>query len=465
MEILDTIIKREILLVGQSSQNMIHFDWKCIIKANGKEVTALYVDQTKLDRLYMKNYADELRVTATFVAGDYFDDILPYKNALEITLVKIPKNTLPSGDVDLTKSRIVNTYRAQMVDGGSEVISGNNPLTITKSAAKQGAVKTIVFQLFNLTIDRIRKITFGTNFIDTLPTDAIRYLLGKVTQTDLEDTSTRIRGVDIADGYTEEVRKFIVVPDTTELISAPHLVNETVGGIYPTGFACYLQAGMWYVFPPFDCTRFSKQTPSLTLIKIPQHRMPSSEKTFRVTSTQVVILTTRETVHRDVSESLQLNQGNAVTFADADKLMKEEYASRGGNKLIVSASSNVASVTNEKREDGDMLVGGDKLFTSNYNLEYAKLAYRSGSIIQTVWESANPEILRPGMPVRYLFADGATPREVFGVLIGVECLDYRNTINVGDQTFTTITLLTIFVSRQDPTKRPNLGAVTMTKTN
>lgn len=465
MEILDTIIRREIELIGNSSQNVIHFEWKCIVKANGKEVSALYVDQRKLDRLFMKNYADELRITATFVAGDYFDNILPYKNELEITMVKIPKNTLPSGDVDLTKNRVVATYRAQMVDGGSEVISGNNPLTITKSAAYQGAVKSINFQLFDMTIDRIRKISFGTNFCDTLPTDAIRYLLGEVTKTDLEDNATRIRGVDIADGFTDEIRKFIVLPDTTDILAAPHLINETVGGIYPTGFACYLQAGIWYVFPPFDCTRFTKQTPSLTLIKIPQHRMPSSEKTFRITPTQAVILTTRETVHRDLSESLQLNQGNAVTYADADKLMKEEYAARGGNKLVVNASQNVTAVANEKRRDGDMTVGADKLFTSNYNLEYSKLAYRSGSIIQTVWESANPEILRPGMPVRYIFADGATPREIYGVLVGVECLDYRNTINVGDQTFATIVLLTIFVSRQDPTQRPNLGAVTMTKTN
>lgn len=461
MEILDTIINREINEIAQSGQPNIAHKWKLILKANGREVTALYVDNVKLDRLYSKNFADELRITAGFVSYDYFQNIIPYKESLEATLIKIPMKTHADAEEDRNRQISTNIFRAQLMDGGSPIVGGDTPLAISKEQGKSTEISEISLQLYNPVLDYIRKKEFGTTFRDMVPMDAIKYILAKVSKPTTADASVNIEGVDIAPGYSTEVRKHIPLKPGP-IASTPFTINNIVGGLYPTGFHFYLQNKIWYVYPPHDNTRFDKTDYTLTLIKIPKTRMPSLERTFRMTQSQLIVLTTRETIHRDMSESNQLNSGNGIRFVDADKIMNG-FAEIGNNKAVINAKDNINEVVSEERVDGDMVLSTKSLISNDYNNEYSKLALKSGSVIQTVWENCIPELLYPGMPVRYIFSDGGQTRELFGTVNAVECLDYKPNINMGEPKFVTMALLTIFVSKVNPMKQPSYGAVTNSK--
>lgn len=463
VEILDTLISKEITTI--SNQNELNYasQWKLVIKANGEEFRPLTVDSITIDKLFVGNYADELMVSCSFVADQYYQGILPYRNKLEATLIKVPLLNITHPTRDTKAKTYTNSYIAQLVVGDSDIISGDNPLAVNKGQASQLSIVPVQIQLYNPVIDHIRKTTFGTVFRDTLPMDALRYVLMKVGKPDVAEVNNTIRGIDIAAGYTQEPRKHIVVPHMSKLIEIPNIINEEIGGFYPTGFTYYLQRGNWFIFPPYDSQRFGKQTPSLTIIKIPSWRMPNMDRTYRFTDTQVIVLSTKETIHRDMSEASQLNDGNAVRFVDSNSLM-ENFGERGENKLKVSARKNVTEVVSQERPEGDYITTGNKLVTNDYNQEYSRLALKNGSIIQTQWDNSDPDLLVPGMPVRYIFADGEETREMYGTLQAAEVLNYRTNVNAAEGRFVALTLLTIFVSRDDPTKKPNKQTTSKTVT-
>lgn len=460
MEILDTIVQREIHEIANSGQPMVAFRWKLLLKAAGKEIKAIYVRNVTLTRLYTTNFADELLITAGFTTGDVQLDIVPYKDQLEATLIREPFTANVQGTRDLSKQTSTNTYKAQLVTGGnSAVISGDSPFAIAKAMGRKADLTEVQFQLYNPVIDIIRKLTFGVVFRNTKPIDAIKYVLMKQAKPEMADASVNIRGVDVFDGYPSEVREQIVIPHLTPVIDVPRVIHENVGGIYPTGFHYYLQSRIWYVYPTFDHHRFGKRERSLTIIKIPSTRMPSLERTYRYTGSQVIVLTTRETAHSDVSEAHQLNTGNGVRFADANRMM--DYHEQGGNKAILQARNNVNEiVTDPRRDKSDMVMQGTSRITDKYNIEYSQLALKSGGIIQTVWEHANVELLYPGMPIRYIFMDGSETKELYGTLNAVETIDYQSNINIAEQRFVTNALLTFFVQRESPLRQNDPTAIT-----
>lgn len=461
MEIFETLMRREITQISNAENGHVAHYWVLTIRANGKDYKAIRVDENRTDRLYVKNFADELVITATFILSDYEFGIVPYKDQLEATLIR-RTSSLSQGAINAKIKESIRQYKVQLVDGGTSMsVEGDSPYAQNKGLAAKQSLKTVAIQLINPVIDRIRKQSFGTNFQNTPPMNAIRYILGEVAKGKTDPTNFEIHGVDVVSGHMETPRKHIVLDHiSTSLLEAPRKIDEMVGGLYPTGFAYYLQGNHWYCFPPYDVTRFSKARRTVTIIKIPKFRMPGMEKTFRVTQSQVIILTTRETRHADNSEQAQLNDGNGVRFIDARTVMNG-YGKKDGNKYDVSMRDNINEIMLEKRNDkSDMVKGSSAGITEKYNKEHEKLAIKAGSVIQTLWEYSNAALIEPGTPVRYLFANGDKVGELFGVIHAVETLSYPTNVNIGSPRFIEMSLITMFVSRVNPIedKRVDIGS-------
>lgn len=462
MDILDTLVSREIALIGGSPQPRIAHQWNVVIKANGKEVKPMYVKDVKLDRLYHRNYADELRLTIGLNFSDYQYAVLPYKDTIEVMITKVPLSSSVQPDSTTKSNRITHTYKAQLMNGNSSAISGDNPLTVSKDVAARADIQDLVLQLFNPVLDTIRKRTFGTVFRNTSPLDAVGYVLTKLGKVEGADQANSVLGINIDPTFEKEPRDHIVVKHDTPVVEVPNEIDKQVGGLHPAQMRYYLQGQYWYLYPIFDHQRFNTVDRTLTLIKIPKHRLPAVEKTYRISNNHLIVLSTRATTHQDNSESQQLNEGNGVRFADARRVMNDYYAA-GNNKAVADSSENLTEVVYEPRGDeSDMVRGGGTLITDKYNKEYAKLARKSGSYIQTIWEHCDVDLLFPGMPVRYIFQDGSVTKELYGTLNAVETLDYNTNNTISNPRFVTMALLTIFVSRLSPLRDENATAKTST---
>ena len=452
MDILETIVAREIAAIGNSPTLHIAHRWDLTIKANGVDIKPVYVKKVTNDRHYHKSYGEVLSITVGFIYSDYQYGILPYRDTLEATLVKVYLDNNANAEEDISKNRKLVTYKVQLMNGNSEAISGDNPLTVSKGMAGKSDVREIEIQLITSTIDRIRKKSWGGTIRDTDPLDSVAYLLLANSKEPSTELASAVLGVEIDPSFQQSMREHLILKPGV-VVDLPLAIDKQVGGLHPAQMRYFLQGQYWYIYPIYDHSRFDTSENVLTIIKIPKFRLPGVEKTFRLADGQVILLSTNTAKHRDSSEAWQLNEGNGSRFVDAKHIM-DGFAKVGDNKAVADAKDKVTEVVFKPREDeSDMVTVAPTIITNNYNEEYAKLAFKSGAYVQAIWEHANMDLLVPGMPTRYIFQDGEETKEIYGTLNAVESLDSNTNNTITNPRFVTMALLTIFVSNASPMKK------------
>lgn len=461
MDILDTIVNREITAISNAPALHIAHRWDLTIKANGVDIKPVYVKKVTNDRHYHKSYSEVLSITVGFIYSDYQFNILPYRDTLEASLVKVYLNNNANAEVDIGMNRNLVTYKVQLMDGNSDAVSGDNPLTVSKGMSARSDIREVEIQLFTTTIDRIRKKSWGGTISNTDPLQSVAYLLLNNSKESSADVSNAVLGVDIDSSFVPSMREHLVLKPA-KVLDLPMAIDKQVGGLHPAQMRFFLQGQHWYIYPIYDHSRFSTSENVLTIIKIPKFRLPGIEKTFRMADGQIIILSTNTAKHRDNSEAWQLNEGNGVRFVDADHIM-DGFAKVGDNKAVADAKEKVTEVVFKPREDeSDMVSVSPVIITNNYNEEYSKLALKSGAYVQAIWEHANIDLLKPGMPIRYIFQDGEKTKEIYGTLNAVESLDYNTNNTITNPRFVTMALLTLFVSNASPLKQTKAPVISTT---
>lgn len=448
MALQDTALFREIRAIAASEAKPVFSRWECIIHAGGKDVVPLFILDLDIERNYIENYCDALSIEVAVSHGSFNYDVVPNKSTLEVTLRRLAMSESQQPTLDTEYPAESYRYRATLYDNQSDMLASNSPIVQDRQLADRGDFKNVKMQLLDPVIEKLRMQSVGGIFRKTTGINLVRALLGKYSKLAGAEAATRIQGVTIAAGWNTEIRDHIAVPHLTKLTLAPTLINTICGGLYAAGFGYYLQKQQWYLFAPYDVKGYAKSQRSLTILNVPANRMAMPERSYRETPTQVFVACTGEVKHQDVSEQDQLNRGNGVRFIDAKRIM-EGFATVDGNKATVSRASNATEIVGEKRDTGlNFAPESDKRITANPLTELSKLALRSGSYIQLTWENGNPDILYPGMMVKFMYLQNSTPKELFGVLIGVQAHIAATNRSPTNRRFATNVALTVFLERK-----------------
>lgn len=449
MEIQDTLLQRHIVDINTyGARDAIH-RYECKILAGGREVPALFVDEFELGRNYFENYTDVTRIKVAIVAGDYNRYVIPNREAIKVTIKRIPLTAGHSPTESKVRAISEQTYIGTLYEINSAMVEGNNMLDANPVKQNDLDFTLVNIRLRDETHENIRKRTVGGVFRDTTGENILRTILTAVSKEGINDNETGIKGVDIAPGFSTDKREQILIPHMTPLTLFPRAVNEECGGIYPLGFRYYIQDRYWYIYAPYDVNKTNQGKRSLIIVNVPPNRLANPEVSYRVQDRTITILATGKTKFQDLSEDSRLNEGAGIRFVDANKIMTD-YATVEDNKAVVKKSNNVTEAVNETiAKDKDNLVSQSNVkITSQYNLQYSTLAARNGAIIQTVWEAADIRFLYPGMGVKYLYLAGNRVEEIEGVLISVNSIARRTNQNQGEPRFSQSASLTIFVDRK-----------------
>lgn len=447
MDILTTPLSNEIAAISNAPQYPVQHTWDCIIHTGKEDIKAQYVDGYNCIRNYTTDFCEEISVDVMLGQGDLLHAIFPNRQVLEVTLTKTPL-AVGSDFVKSTLPQTVTRYKAQLYDGSNSAVEGNIPGAEDRQKLNQMFIKPVKIQLINPVVDYLRKTTVGGVLGEGTGADCIRAMLGKYTREFIAKKGGSLTGVDVAPGSNTTIRENIIIPEHTPVINIPAIVDMENGGIYPAGFWYHLQNNMWYVYPTMDTKLYDKSDRTLNVINVPSGRFPDSEKTFRITGTQVIVLATGDTQHVDLSERDQLQKGNAVRYIDPVNLFHNYFTSEG-NKAIANRDKVMTEIVSEPRKDGSNLTTlSDNPITSRHYKEFSKLAYRSGVLIQAVWENGDIDRLYPGMPVKYSYLSTSNVlKESKGILAGVQCRDKATSNNTVERKFKSVIALTLFVNR------------------
>jgi hypothetical protein len=446
MEIEQSSLYREIKAVINGDAKPVHFYWSAKIHVNNEVLEPLKVLSIDIIRDYENNYGEEILITMAVLGGKYAKRIYPYKGKIDISLEKLP---LYETGVETDKSKSVETerYTATLIDKGNPLIEGNSGNVPTEETLDLTNIFEISFQLVNKALEQLRFISIGGNYRDVLVEDVLKGVLTTESGKLDVDTARAIKGVDMVPSANKKPREHVIIPQGTMLVDLPEYLQTKCGGIYSAGLGYFLQDDYWYVYPCYDTTRFNDSTSTMTVINVPPNKFPNIERTYRADGKNIVVLATGDVKFADDSEIQQLNAGNGVRFANADKMM-DGFSTTKDNKTTLSRGSNNNEFISTPREGGNNNVKlSSARIQSNFLIETSKLARRQGSLMSFKWENSQNSLLYPGMMIKIMYLDHDVIKEAYGVLLKEHTYVSTRLPGFTDRRHVSNTVLTAFIGR------------------
>ena len=413
--------KSEVTEISTKGKRRSAFYAEAQITSSNGAFKAMNVTGLNRYRDYIEDFTQKLIITVNATLEQYERLVHSDTSAitLSLTLYEIDFNSAFSLAA-LNRPKQF-TYKAKLLEIDSSQISQNNPMSNNPQTGGM-TFREFNLQLLEPCFESVSIRTVGGVFRQTNGIDLIKTILTNFSTDDEMDAITSVKGVDVVDGYNEKISEQIIIPHMTPLTKAISLVNKNCGGLYPTGFSYFLQNNLWYIFPPYDLTRFNKTNRTITVVNLPKDRLPGIEKTYFNSSTKLIVLSTRDTIIVDNREAKTFNEGSSIRFVDANKLY-ESFGTTKDNKFMVNASDNVNEVTLGTRTDNmNVLRATETRITSNKNNELTKLAKSKGFYMQLTWENSDDSLVHPGMAAKILFLKDNKPASVTGVLIESETI-------------------------------------------
>ncbi len=442
------LILNELAKIERASIPTPYHSWTFDLHVNGRSYRMPVVSEVAVKRDYVGNLTDVFKVTVKCDTAIYNTIIYPNRDKLKATLVRRPTFFKGSGN-QFDPLYQVEQYVARLMGASSGTMVGENPFVTSKAGANQHSMMDIQLQITSEVISRLRGMTYGTNHYDTSAIDVIRTALTKFSVDSGDRSGEVVMGVDVADNFTTTVRDQISIPYDLPYLDLPAHINRYSDAIYPTGFSYYLQNGIWYIYSPYDLKRFERgqYARSLTILNVPSFQLPGIEKTYRNTGTQIILVANGETRQFDPTERSAMNEGTGGRFVDADRSLTSTSKYEDG-KVEFEPSEYVNEFNVMAREPGMAKLGASKAITGNPKYEYGLLAKRAGSLMGVIWDLSAPDLLYPGMPVKYIYLENGMPQTAYGVLLGVDSKDAPANESVSNPIFSTTSYLNLFVERK-----------------
>lgn len=452
MEIQETAIWDEVKEILDSESNPVFFRYLVEIHTEDDIIEPYAVTLFDVERDYAHKYGDEITITLKLQPHVLTRKLYPKKEDLQVYITKEPLSETDGGD-DFEKDVETRIYDAVLLDDPGSEMEGARPQSTNPQEHDKEAPEEYRFQLINPAIERLRLKTAGGIYRD-MRTDQVIQGICSFTASNLNlGEGEDITGVDVVEGSNEDERAHIAIPHGTPLMELPQYIQRFAGGVYTTDIAHYIQNDKWYIYPKFHTRRFGDVDDHLTIINLPEGKMPGIERTYVADSAgQVIILATDETVFTETSEMLQLNVGQGLRYVEANQFLPKLKDGENGfhqvedNIATSERKSNIREYNIHDRDsEREIALFSPQRITANYYNETSRISEVVGMYARIRWENANPDVLYPGQPARYIWLDEDVFSERYGCLLGVDFVTFpQSGQGVGDTNFFTVADMTLF---------------------
>jgi hypothetical protein len=435
---------KRILTAGQ---NPVRFEYSAEVHTVDKDFKVLKVITLDIVRDYVNWFSDYLLIEFILPLGDYVRDFYPYRTNLELTLTR--RQLYETGTSPVKNSvPEVYRYKAVFMPDHPSFKCGEYD-SIPQQRLNLLDTVTVTLQLLNRSLEPLRILTVGGVYKQVTMRKLIYSLLGARSQEVLVDGRPAVEGLDLVEPNNQKTYPQITIPQGTLLTSVPSYLQERSMGVYAGGMGSYLQpfAGKiyWFIYPLFDRTRFNTQTKKLIIYAVPKTRLYGVERTYRLEGNVVYLLATADKVYHDTAEAEYMTDGVGFKMTDAEAIM--------GKPVLMTEEGPVGNpaqltynVGIKQRDDGlNFAPVADRSISGNPFAQYAQVLKRSGARIDVEWQNANPDVLYPGMPCKYVFMEGTRLKEYYGVVLYNHLLLQMETPGMASMAHTATCQLTLCV--------------------
>jgi hypothetical protein len=447
MEIEQSSLYPEIRSILAGGPNAVHFVWTAIVHVNQRGLDLPVMKVLSVDNIadFEQNYTDEITLTCVIPGGAFANQIYPFQNDLDITIIKSPVGEVGSAATS-GQAVQVQRYQATLLDQGDPQIEGNQFGAMSQEELDLTNLLPIRFQLIDKSLEQIRMAGIGGIWRQTTMDDFLKGVMTKMSQDVQVDQNLKVKGVDMVPASNQNTMEHVIIPHGTRLVDVPNYVQEKCGGVYSAGLGCYMRNGYWYIYPCYDTTRMNTARATATVILLPPNKFTNIERTFKIAGGDgLVILATGQVKFRGDSTPQQLNHGNGVRFTDASKLMEGFSVTDKNVALAARGNINNEYLSTQRPNGLNNVQMGRNRITANPFTASTDLARRNGSVIAAVWENSDDSLIAPSTMVQVMWLEDDTVQTLQGVLSKMATYTEMNQPGMLSGRHITRTALSIFV--------------------
>lgn len=360
-----------------------------------------------INRDYDKNLTDEISISILFPPGIWTDEVYPYLDDIEITVMR--------GSSWSTTNQESRRYKAYAKNPTDIRKQSPHLQNVSTDSIDRMDVITLQFQLVPLLIEKLITVQAGTNFVNCKVGDALRtMMMNEASKLDGLQDQDMLQGIDMVESDNQQEYQNIPIPHATKLINLPNYMQKHLYGIYQQGIGHYIQNAMWYVYPLWRVDRRDPQVRFVNIFVTHRDFLRYAEYTYRTEGNDVYLIGTLEGESEELNSAKLLNNGNGIRAVNPNVQSTQESIKVEGNKAIISRANNISEFNIVESPNGVQHAPLANKDSNDINIyeQVSRLEGKIGKVYAIVWQNSHPELIKPGSIVRLHYVAKNNKQEV-----------------------------------------------------
>lgn len=405
------------------------YEYKVTIHTTAEDFGVWDMNTIERTRDYLTKVAESGKIIFRMGLGDYSRKLYPYRNNLELTIKKTPVGDVSGGGTKSTKSSVTR-YKAIFNPKNNPQVGGTELENQNTETLNSSDVLDVHLEFVDRCMEPLRIKTTGGAFSGKKILDLLRGVLGAESEKVLVDGKPAVQAIEVVKPDRVELVNNLIVPQgKVKVPNFPTFMQEFGGGVYNRGIGTFFQnfngKRTLFVYPTYDTERFDEKGIKAIIYGIPQEKLPQLDNSFMVEGELLKIIVTAQRKYTDNAELGLMNGGSGFRMADANAFMKKPIEITKDGPRAARGRLNHEVVV-KQRDDGLNYAPFEKIGSSAnpYAARSAVLA-RTMAQVDVVWENADPSLIFPGMPCKYVYLSQGKPVSLKGTILFVHELSAR----------------------------------------
>jgi hypothetical protein len=219
----------------------------------------------------------------------------------------------------------------------------------------------------------------------------------------------------------------VVIPDDRRIPAIPTYLHEEYG-VYNRGIGTFFQRykgkKCWFVFPLYGTERFDEPGRKAVFYSVPQEKLPQLDKSWMLEGDLLKIAVTAQRRYSDTAELSLMNMGSGFRMPDARSFMKKPVVIEGDGFRAQRERLNHEVVIKDRDDGLNYAPLQGRASANPFKMRSGVLA-RYSAQLDLVWENADPDLLFPGMPCKFVHLQQGKAVTILGAILFVHGMSAR----------------------------------------
>lgn len=216
----------------------------------------------------------------------------------------------------------------------------------------------------------------------------------------------------------QQLYRNIVIPDSVTFLEVFDYIQERYG-VYSKGMGVFQYFNNWFLFQPFNADKFNQSGLKLVVMNLPRERAANIDRTLHSDASVRYIITGGDTLTEDTQDQNALNEGTGYRVGSLRALDGRSSSFTPGGVSKTTSDKFVSQAAPNTHASGMVNAPVQKKHFADHDKDIrSKLAGRDGRIVKVTWNQSMPNIVYPGMPVKFMYANDIGMYTRFGTVLG-----------------------------------------------